>query len=131
MNTHMIGTDTYAIFEKMEKGNLLMLHFIWGKKDFRLFLERPRTTGGDGSKTILTSAAAGEFALTRLQYLYNYEWYEYSEVSGHGLVHDEVRWGMGQSVRYLELPPQFREAAVELACREFALEPKEPPALAV
>ena len=122
MKTKAIGTDTYSIFEKSEKGNLLMLHFLWGKKDFRIFLEPAKTASGDKkTHTVLLKEGSSEIVLTRLQYLYQYEWYEYQKVSGHGLAHDEIQWIKGSALRYLELPQHFYEVAVELACREFKL----------
>ncbi len=132
MKTHTIGTDTYAIFEKSEKGNLMMLHFIWGKKDFRLFLEdKSSHSAAKGSQTALISSNSGELLFTHLQYLNNFQWYEYDKVAGHGLAHDEVRWKTGDFVRYVELPQHFHDVAVELACLEFNLKRKNPTAAAV
>lgn len=132
MNTHSIGTDTFAIFDKSDKGNLLTLHFLWGKKDFRIFLERRSAASKDKTgMAILQGKSSGEYVLTRLQYLNEFEWYEFDKVSGHGLAHDEVRWTHGGTVRYVELPLRFYDIAAELACREFKLSRKGARAKAV
>ena len=132
MNTHTIGTDTFGIFEKSDKGSLLILHFLWGKKDFRIFLERKAAAAKNkGELAILRGKTGGEYALTQLQYLYDFEWYDYDEVSGHGLAHDEVRWTHGGAVRYVELPLRFYDVAAELACREFRMSRKGATAKAV
>lgn len=132
MNTQTIGTDTYMIFDKADKGNLLTLHFLWGKKDFRVFLERKSAAPKDKTgMAILQGKTSGEYAFTRLQYLYDFEWYDYDKVSGHGLAHDEVRWTLGGAVRYVELPLRFYDIAAELACREFRMSRKGATAKAV
>ena len=62
--------------------------------------------------------------VTGLQYLNNYEWYDYGGLGGHGLAHDEVRWVKGKQKRYVEVPKDFVDIAVGIACREFGLERK-------
>ncbi len=132
MNTHTIANNTYAVFDKADKGSLLMLHFIWGKKDFRIFLERQNASSGKGAhQAVLQSKSSGEYVLSRLQYLYDFEWFDYEGVTGHGLSMEEVRWRREKGVRYLELPQHFYEVAVELACREFGLKRKGATAMAV
>lgn len=125
MNSHTIGNDTYGIFERSDKGSLLMLHFLWGKKDFRIFLERKGASSGKGAHPpLFRSKSNGEYVLSRLQYLYQYEWYDYDRVDGHGRALEEVRWKHANGVRYVELPLHFFEVAAELAAREFALKRK-------
>lgn len=121
MKTYSIGNETYAIFQTSDQGGVWMVHFFWGKKDFRLYLERASSGVGKGGGTTLTSEATGPVAVSRLQYLYNFEWYEYDRVSGHGLHLEEVRWLRGKTKRYLELPHNFMDASLELACHEFGL----------
>ena len=127
MNTHTIGNQTFAIFQREEKGGVWMLQFIWGKKDFRIYLGRSSDGGNaalDGPK--LHSEAAGDVVVTRLQYLYAFEWYDYVKVGGHGLANEEVCWRKGKTTRYVELPKNFFDIAVELACLEFGLKPVDP-----
>ena len=132
VDTHTIETDTFAIFEKSEKGNLLMVYFIWGKKDFRIFLEKKGSVGSsDSASPEIHSSKSGTYQLARLEYLFQYEWYTYDKVAGHGLAHDEVRWIKGGAARYLELPSHFLEKALELVCREFNMKRKSPAAMAV
>ena len=125
VNTYTLGTDTYAIFDRQDKGNLLMLHFLWGKKDFRVFLERKGAAEMKLPEIEMTSAQSGEFVVTRLQYLFEYEWYDYAGLGGHGLAHDEVRWKHDGKTRYLELPLHFLDRAVELVAMEFSLSRKK------
>jgi hypothetical protein len=123
MKTYTIGIDTFAIFNKEEKGGVWMLQFIWGKKDFRIYLGR--STDGENAKLeapVLESGVHGKLVVTRLQYLYAFEWYDYQKVSGHGLAREEVCWRKGKAVRYVELPRDFFDTALELACREFGLQ---------
>ncbi|HKI97238.1 MAG TPA: hypothetical protein VKB51_02070 [bacterium] len=122
MSTHTIGVNTFAIFSKEERGGVWTLQFIWGKKDFRIYLGR--SVDGENAKVqgpVLESEEHGRLVVTRLQYLNAFEWYDYQKVSGHGLANEEVCWRAGKSVRYVELPKDFFEIAVELACREFGL----------
>ena len=127
MKTHKLNNETYAIFQTTEKGGLWMVHFIWGKKDFRIYLERhPPGSPPPARGPVLHSERTGPVRVERLQYLYNFEWYDYDRLGGHGLNHDEVRWKRGGETRYVELPKDFFDAAVYVACQEFGLERQEP-----
>ena len=122
MTTHTLGVDTFAIFEKEEKGGVWMLHFIWGKKDFKIYLGKK--TGGanpDYHGPELLSVNKEEVIVSNLQYLNSFEWYDFQKVAGHGLAYEEVCWMLGGKKRYVELPKGFHDIAVELACREFGL----------
>ena len=126
MKTHTLENNTFAIFQTEEKGGVWMLQFIWGKKDFRIYLGR----SGDGKNATLQGAALhseahGDVVVTRLQYLNAFEWYDYQKVSGHGLANEEVCWLNGKRRRTVELPKDFFDLAVELACREFDLKRKD------
>ena len=132
MKSQTINNNTYAVFEKSDKSSLLMLHFLWGKMDFRIFLERKGvTSGNEANLPVLRSKTNGEYVLSRLQYLFEYEWYDYDRVDGHGLVLEEVRWKHGGNIRYVELPQHFFEVSAELAAREFSLKRKGATAMAV
>jgi hypothetical protein len=127
MKTHTIGNNTFAVFEREEKGGIWMLQFIWGKKDFRIYLGR--SADGENAKLqgpVLHSEPHGDLVVTRLQYLNAYEWYDYHKVAGHGLANEEVCWRKGKTLRYVELPKDFFDTAVELACREFGLRREGP-----
>ena len=100
-----------------------MLQFLWGKKDFRIYLGRNRERPGtEAPGPVLRSESHGDLRVTRLQYLNAFEWYDYRKVAGHGLAFEEVCWERGKARRYVELPKDFFETAVELACREFGLQ---------
>ncbi|MBI4081243.1 MAG: hypothetical protein HY423_01400 [Candidatus Lambdaproteobacteria bacterium] len=132
VNVHKFGTETFAIFQTVAKGGIWMVHFIWGKKDFRAYLERVTSSaaeaghGPPGRGVVLVSPEGERVGMSRLQYLYDFEWFEFDKVGGHGLAHDEVRWQRGKDVRYVELPKDFVETALELACREFRMVREEP-----
>lgn len=124
-STHHIDTNTFAIFDKRREGEERLLQFIWGKKDFRAYLAPKGRAQALPHTPVLYSEASGELVLTRLQYLNAYEWYDYDRVAGHGLALEEIRWRRGNTRRYLELPRNFLDIAVELCCREFDLERRE------
>jgi len=121
VNTYTFGPETFAIFEHWNKGNVWMLHFIWGKKDFRLYLEKTAWREENAPGTVLLTKD-GMVVVNRLQYLYNFNWYDYDGVSGHGMTREDTRWRRGPETRYMELPREFYSHAVELACLEFELE---------
>lgn len=123
MTTHKIGNNTFTVFSKEEKGGVWLLHFLWGKKDFRLYLGRKADMGTAElpASPTLESEAQGEVLVTQLQYLNAFEWYDFVKIAGHGLAMEEVCWARGKLRRYVELPKGFQEIAVELACREFGL----------
>ena len=126
MNTHALGNETFAIFAKEAKGGVWMLQFIWGKKDFRIYLGR--SADGENAKLggpALEADDGSPVVVTRLQYLNAFEWYDYGKVAGHGLAREEVGWRKGRQVRYVELPRDFFNIAVELSCREFGLRRRE------
>ena len=77
-----------------------------------------------GDKAVFRSKRDGDYVLSRLQYLYGYEWYDFDKGCGHGLAHDEVRWKKGGAIRYVELPQHFYEVDAEIAGREFELQRK-------
>lgn len=123
MDVHKIGNNTFAVFTKEEKGGVWMLQFFWGKKDFRIYLSRQK--GGKKSnthETLLRSEKHRDIAVTNLQYLNAFEWYDYQGVAGHGLAYEETRWIKAGKRRYVELPKDFFDLSVELACRVFQLE---------
>ena len=121
MTRHKIHNETYLVFEKSEKGRVYTLHFLWGKKDFRIYLGGQGEAPGDHNISLATKEGS-ELAVLRLEYLNNYEWLVYDGVGGHGLAHEEVRWRQGGQKRYVELPKDFLDVAVQLACLEFDLE---------
>ena len=121
MTRHTIGNESYAIFQKLEKGRVWMLQFLWGKKDFRIYLgDKSESTGIQHVE--LTGENSGVLVVTRLEYLNNFEWFQFDGVSGHGIAKEEIRWKRESQQRYLELPKGFFDAAVEMACREFKLQ---------
>ena len=127
MKTHTHGNNTFAIFNAEEKGGVWLLQFIWGKKDFRLYLGR--SADGENAKLqgpALHSETHGDLVVSRLQYLNAFEWYDYHKVSGHGLANEEVCWRKGKTLRTVELPRDFLDIALALACREFGLRRAEP-----
>ena len=120
MTRYTLGNETFAIFQKTEKGRVWMLHFLWGKKDFRIFLgDKNETQGVHGVE--LSRDDNTTLVVSRLEYLNAFEWFQYDAVTGHGIAKEEIRWKRERQKRYLELPKGFFESAVELACREFKL----------
>lgn len=127
MKSHRFDNETFFVFETRQDHDQWMVQFIWGKKDFRIHL-RP----GAGSSAhaashglpAIASPTGDPVQVSALQYLNNYEWYDYDGISGHGLSHEEVRWKRGKVKRYVELPKDFVEIAVAIASREFGLERK-------
>jgi hypothetical protein len=119
MKTHAFHNQTFAIFETSDKGGVWMAHFIWGKKDFRIYL------GRTGSQSVgparLSSKAKEELVVTRLQYLYNFDWYEFVRVADHGLASEKVLFRKEAATRYVELPKEFYDIAVAIGCKEFGL----------
>ena len=123
MKTHKLGIESFHIFEAARKGEHWMVQFIWGKKDFRVYLDKADAVASSSNHPpVLKIPDDGEMVVSKLQYLNNFEWYDYEKVSGHGLAFEEVRWIRGKTKRYLELPKDFFNIAVEIACREFDLE---------
>ncbi|MDH4247334.1 MAG: hypothetical protein OEW39_05915 [Deltaproteobacteria bacterium] len=121
LTRHTIENESYAIFQKTEKGRVWMLQFLWGKKDFRVFLgDKNEATGILPIE--LTSESRGSLVVVRLEYLNAFEWFQFDGVTGHGIAKEEIRWKRDRQTRYLELPKNFSEVAVELACREFGLQ---------
>ena len=90
---HKIGNESFSIFDSSREGEKMMVQFIWGKKDFRIYLQPAGgTPPANESFPIVRSAAGDEVQVTGFQYLNNYEWCNYDAVAGHGLANEEVRW---------------------------------------
>lgn len=121
MKTYTFGTQNFAIHESSAKGGVWLVQFIWGKKDFRIYLGRRPAAGGDGKNGVLMEKDGAELIVTSVQYLNNFEWYEYDGVGGHGLALEEVRFRKGKLRRYVELPKDFLDTAVVIAAEEFGL----------
>jgi hypothetical protein len=119
VKTHTFGNQTFAIFETADKGGVWMVQFIWGKKDFRIYLGREGSVSVGPAK--LKSKAKEEIVVTRLQYLYNFEWHEFVRVADHGLASEKVLFKREATHRYVELPKDFYDIAVEICCLEFGL----------
>jgi hypothetical protein len=119
VKTHTLGTQTFAIFDKSDKGGVWSIQFIWGKKDFRIYLGRAGSVSVGPAR--LKTGSGEEAVVTRLQYLYNFEWHEFAGVADHGLASEKVRFGRDKVSRYVELPKNFYDIAVEICCREFGL----------
>lgn len=120
MKTHTIERESYHIFKKSEAEKMMGLYFIWGKKDFRMYLE-PWTEGREENFRVKTEEGT-MYSVSCLEYLYNYEWYAHSGLSGHGLGREENVFQHKDNYRHLETPLHFKQVALELVCREFGLE---------
>jgi hypothetical protein len=125
MRCHRFENENFFVFDSRQERDQWMVQFVWGKKDFRIHL-RPaaRTPSGDHRLPAVQSPTGETIQVSALQYLNHYEWYDFDGVSGHGLSHEEVRWKRGKARRYVELPKDFLDIAVGIACREFGLERK-------
>jgi hypothetical protein len=119
VKTHTVGNQTFAIFNKSDEGGVWEIQFIWGKKDFRIYLGRGGSAAVGPAR--LATATREAAVVTRLQYLYNFEWHEFVRVADHGLASEKVQFRKDGTVRYVELPKDFYDIAVELCCREFAM----------
>ena len=119
VKTHTIGTQTFAIFDRWEKGGVWMIQFIWGKKDFRIYLGRAGSVSVGPAR--LATASGAEAVVTRLQYLYDFEWHEFVRVADHGLASEKVQFRFNHAAHYVELPKDFYDIGVEICCREFGL----------
>ena len=122
MNTHIFGTNTFAIFEKKSSGDSASLQFIWGKKDFKIFLNPASNVSKPVEHTPkLLNPKKVAWVVRNLQFLNQFEWYDYVKVAGHGLDNEEVLWRNGRRKHYVDLPKRFLKTAVELAILEFDL----------
>jgi hypothetical protein len=119
VKTHSFGNQTFAIFDTSDKGGARMAQFIWGKKDFRVYLSR---AGAGFVGPARLKGSSGEMVVTHLQYLCNFEWHEFVRVADHGLASEIVLFRREGASRYVELPKDFYDIAVEIACLEFGLE---------
>jgi hypothetical protein len=125
VKAHRFDNENYFVFETRQERDQWMVQFIWGKKDFRIHLRPGAAGASDDHRFPAVQSPSGEpIQVVALQYLNNYEWYDFDAVTGHGLSHEEVRWSRGKAKRYVELPKDFLETAVAIACREFGLERK-------
>jgi hypothetical protein len=122
LKTYTIGNQVFAIFDTADKGGIWMVQLIWGKKDFRSYLSRRNTAPQAVGHAVLKTAAGEELVMSRLQYLYNFAWYDFVKVADHGLASEKVQFRKERESRYVELPKDFYDIAVEIACREFTLE---------
>lgn len=125
MTRYRFGNETFAVFDKFQRGGVWMLQFIWGKKDFRIYLGRHSDYGDSNNKIqgpiLISNKKQEKISLTRLQYLNAFLWYDYLRVIGHGLIYEEILWARGQEQRCVELPRDFKAIALELVCMEFRL----------
>ena len=121
MKTYTIGNQVFAIFDSSDKGGIWSLQFIWGKKDFRVNLSRRATAPATVGHAVMASSAGEEVVMSRFQYLYNFEWFDFVEVADHGLASEKIRFRREKITRYVELPKDFYDIAVELACTVFSL----------
>lgn len=119
MKTQTFGNQSFAIFDTSDKGGVWMVQFIWGKKDFRIYLGRAGSVSVGPARL---KSRNEEIVVTRLQYLYNFDWHEYVGVGDHGLASEKVQFRSDGARRYVELPKDFYDIAVEIACREFGLQ---------
>ncbi|MDH4121475.1 MAG: hypothetical protein OEV94_07215 [Deltaproteobacteria bacterium] len=124
LKSYSLGTENYSIFESWHRGQVYMVHFIWGKKDFRIYLDsgalghKEKDSGRFHARLL---DGDEEIRVSRLQYLYHFEWYDFDEVVGHGKSREEIRWLLGKEKHVVELPKDFFLAALELAIREHNL----------
>lgn len=122
MKTHTIGNQVFAVFDTSDKGGIWMVQFIWGKKDFRIYLSRRNTASKTIGHAQMRTAGGEELVVSRLQYLYNFEWYDFEKVADHGLASEKVLFRRERDSRYVELPKDFYDIAVGITSREFGLE---------
>jgi hypothetical protein len=122
VKTHTIGNQVFAVFDTSDKGGIWMAQFIWGKKDFRIYLSRRSTASNTIGHALLKAGGGEELVVSRLQYLYNFDWYDFVKVADHGLASEKVLFRKDRDSRYVELPKDFYDIATEITCQEFGLE---------
>ncbi len=122
MKTHTIGNQVFAVFDRSDKGGIWMVQFIWGKKDFRIYLSRRNTTSHTIGHAVLKSGGGEDLVVGRLQYLYNFDWYDFDKVADHGLASEKLLFRKERDSRYVELPKDFYDIAVAITCLEFGLD---------
>ncbi len=120
-NVQTIGIQNFSIFSTSQQQGLWRLHFIWGKKDFCLFLQPQESVRQSNSLAVLGNNDKLLLTVTRLQYLRGFQWYDYHKVSLHNLAYEEICWKLEGLKHYVELPKDFLDMAIELACRAFDL----------
>lgn len=121
MKTHTFGTQVFAVFDSSDKGGTRMVHFLWGKKDFRITVGRRTASGAAVGHAELETESGTELAVAKLQYLLEFEWLDFVAVADHGLASEKVRFQKDKKQRIVELPKDFYDIAVEIACRELDL----------
>ena len=116
MKKYTIDHQNYHIFKAESGTDSQLVHFQWGKFDFRMtFSISKKEEIHINSKNLYTSQDGSNYASDRFEVLYHNQWYEYIKPTAHGMQLEETLWRNNGIEYYAEFPKDLLNVA-ELIC---------------
>ncbi|MBQ31008.1 MAG: hypothetical protein CL923_00330 [Deltaproteobacteria bacterium] len=126
MKHHTINRQNYTILKTESGTGQLLLHFMWGKFDFRLFLKPVKAFEAEAKPKHRFQRDGVYYQVAALQLQHRNQWYEYVKPSAHGLQLEETQWQLEGASHHAEFPKNLLAAACQLAEQELGLESMQP-----
>ena len=126
MKHHTINRQNYTSLKTESDSGQLLLHFMWGKFDFRLFLKPVGASEAEAKPKRSFRRNGAYYQVATLQLQHRNRWYEYVKPTAHGLQFEETLWRLEGASHHAEFPKNLLAVACQLAAQELDLNPVQP-----
>ena len=122
MKNYTVDHQNYHIFKAESGIDTWLVHFQWGKFDFRMtFLILGNDESQINSKKIYSSQDGSKYASGTFEVLYHNEWYEFVKPTAHGMQFEETLWRSNGKDYYAEFPSNLWNVAEGICVQELEL----------
>ncbi len=120
MNRYEIENNSYYIFDK--DTSIPLVHFLWGKFDFRLNFRKTDKAEAIASKKLGFRDETGTyFVADKLQHQRHGFWYDFQKVSYHGFTFEETEWIHDGKIHHAEFPKALFQIAATVSAKELGM----------
>ena len=122
MKNYTVDHQNYHIFKAESDIDYQLVHFQWGKFDFRMTFSISRKDESlINSKKIYSSQDGNKYSSEKFEVLYHNQWYEYLETTSHGMQFEETLWRRDGKDYYAEFPRDLLNVAKGICVQELKL----------
>ena len=122
MKNYTVDHQNYHIFKAESGTDSQLVHFQWGKFDFRMtFLISEKNESQLNFKNIYSSQEGSKYASDKFEVLYHNEWYEFVKPTSHGMQFEETLWRLTGNDYYAEFPRDLWNVAEGICVQELEL----------
>ena len=122
MKNYTVDHQNYHIFKAESDIDYQLVHFQWGKFDFRMtFSISKKDENLINSKKIYSSQDGRKYTSGKFEVLYHNEWYEFVKPTAHGMQFEETLWRHNGKDYYAEFPKDLWNVSEAICVQELEL----------